>query len=273
MVHCISLVAGERLGRLARAFRPGLGDRLGGESERLPAQHARHGELPVTSPSTAPPASARPTGSWGRSTSTAGAARWPGSTTTSTRAVTSGRAAASEPTLLVPTEPHLGLEEVQVEALTAWAAGYLGPGAVYTDAMDGFLPIFFLLVVLKIPVLGALWLSGGRAKPRRPRAPRTTQAAASTAGAHAPRPVALSTSQRRRREEGAGCPSRAAASASVRPVRRNSSATEAERVPRMAARPSQQPLPLLADLPQVGVEVDLDRMALRADEALVQPAS
>jgi len=26
-----------------------------------------------------------------------------------------------EPTLLVPTEPHLGLEEVQVEALTAWA--------------------------------------------------------------------------------------------------------------------------------------------------------
>ncbi|HXS46409.1 MAG TPA: hypothetical protein VN756_02990 [Solirubrobacterales bacterium] len=28
-----------------------------------------------------------------------------------------------EPTLLVPTEPHLGLEEVQVEALTAWASG------------------------------------------------------------------------------------------------------------------------------------------------------
>jgi class 3 adenylate cyclase len=27
------------------------------------------------------------------------------------------------PTLLVPTEPHLGLEEVQVEALTAWAQG------------------------------------------------------------------------------------------------------------------------------------------------------
>ena len=29
----------------------------------------------------------------------------------------------AEPTLLVPTEPHLGLEQVQVEALTAWAAG------------------------------------------------------------------------------------------------------------------------------------------------------
>jgi hypothetical protein len=28
-----------------------------------------------------------------------------------------------EPTLLVPTEAHLGLEEVQVEALTAWARG------------------------------------------------------------------------------------------------------------------------------------------------------
>ena len=28
-----------------------------------------------------------------------------------------------EPTLLVPTEPQLGLEEVQVEALTAWANG------------------------------------------------------------------------------------------------------------------------------------------------------
>jgi hypothetical protein len=27
------------------------------------------------------------------------------------------------PTLLVPTEPHLGLEEVHVEALTAWAGG------------------------------------------------------------------------------------------------------------------------------------------------------
>jgi hypothetical protein len=29
----------------------------------------------------------------------------------------------SEPTLLVPTEPHLGLEEAQVEALAAWARG------------------------------------------------------------------------------------------------------------------------------------------------------
>lgn len=31
--------------------------------------------------------------------------------------------------------------------------------------MDGFLPIFFLLVVLKIPVLGALWLIWWASKP------------------------------------------------------------------------------------------------------------
>jgi len=34
--------------------------------------------------------------------------------------------------------------------------------------MDGFLPIFFLLVVLKIPVLGALWLIWYAAKPPDP---------------------------------------------------------------------------------------------------------
>ena len=31
--------------------------------------------------------------------------------------------------------------------------------------MEGFLPIFFLLVVLKIPVLGALWLIWWASKP------------------------------------------------------------------------------------------------------------
>jgi len=30
--------------------------------------------------------------------------------------------------------------------------------ASYTDPVEGFWPIFFLLVVLKIPVFGALWL-------------------------------------------------------------------------------------------------------------------
>lgn len=33
------------------------------------------------------------------------------------------RQAAGEPTLLVPTESHIGIEEVQVEALSAWARG------------------------------------------------------------------------------------------------------------------------------------------------------
>ena len=34
-----------------------------------------------------------------------------------------GARARAEPTLLVPTEPHLGLEEAQTEALIAWARG------------------------------------------------------------------------------------------------------------------------------------------------------
>lgn len=36
--------------------------------------------------------------------------------------------------------------------------------------MEGFLPIFFLLVVLKIPVLGALWLIWWAAKAPEPEA-------------------------------------------------------------------------------------------------------
>lgn len=37
--------------------------------------------------------------------------------------------------------------------------------------MEGFLPIFFLLVVLKIPVLGALWLIWWASKAPEPAAP------------------------------------------------------------------------------------------------------
>jgi hypothetical protein len=33
------------------------------------------------------------------------------------------RQGRGEPTLLVPTEPHIGIEEVQVEALSGWARG------------------------------------------------------------------------------------------------------------------------------------------------------
>lgn len=79
-------------------------------------------------------------------------------------------------------------------------------------AMHGFLPIFFLLVVLKIPVFGSLWLvwwasrepepegeaaddsdnGFGRPRPMRPR-PR------------GPHPTPIAPSLRRRREE-AGVP-------------------------------------------------------------------
>ena len=89
-----------------------------------------------------------------------------------------------EPTLLVPTESALGLEEAQTEALIAWAKSLAVESSRLT-AVIGFWPIFFLLVVLKIPVLGSLWLvwwasqrtpepetaeedSGGGPKRRRP---------------------------------------------------------------------------------------------------------
>jgi len=41
----------------------------------------------------------------------------------------------------------------------------LRPIGGYTGSVDGFLPIFFLLVVLKIPVFGALWLVWWASKP------------------------------------------------------------------------------------------------------------
>ena len=59
--------------------------------------------------------------------------------------------ARPEPTLLVLTEPQLGLEEAHVDALTVGGVSRL-------IAVTGFWPIFFLLVVLKIPVLGSIWL-------------------------------------------------------------------------------------------------------------------
>ena len=66
----------------------------------------------------------------------------------------------AEPTLLVPTEPHLGLEEAQTEALDRWARGLAreageGPTAIgelsRLRRVEGFWPIFFLLVVLEDP--------------------------------------------------------------------------------------------------------------------------
>ena len=47
----------------------------------------------------------------------------PGSTTRSTRAATSGRASAPEPTLLVPTLSPRASQDSHVETLIAWAGG------------------------------------------------------------------------------------------------------------------------------------------------------
>ena len=121
MVHCISMAAGERLKRLSEHYE--LVWATGWEekaNDYLP-KSSGYRNCP-SSPSTARPALGPPTGSSAPSTTGGKDAPWPGSTTASTRAVTSGPG-REEPTLLVPTESELGLEEVQVEALTAWARG------------------------------------------------------------------------------------------------------------------------------------------------------
>ena len=75
--------------------------------------------------------------------------------------------------------------------------------------MTGFWPIFFLLVVLKIPVLGAIWLVwwASQATPEPEGAAEDSdggfkrRAAAEAAARPAPRP-----SRRRRRDAAAGLP-------------------------------------------------------------------
>jgi hypothetical protein len=122
MVHCISLVAGERLGRLAEQYdlvwATGWEDKA---NDYLPNILGLP-DLPFLSFDGA---------------ARFGSAHWKLGPLDE---YGEGRALAwvddnfdescyewarerEEPTLLVPTEPHLGLEEVQVEALTAWAAG------------------------------------------------------------------------------------------------------------------------------------------------------
>lgn len=122
MVHCISLVAGERLGRLAEHYdlvwATGWEDKA---NDYLPGILGLP-DLPFLSFDGA---------------ARFGSAHWKLGPLDE---YGNGRALAwiddnfdescyewarerEEPTLLVPTEPHLGLEEVQVEALTAWAAG------------------------------------------------------------------------------------------------------------------------------------------------------
>ena len=78
------------------------------------------------------------TGSWARSTSTAQGRAWPGSTTTSTRAATSGRERRERADPARPNRTHLGLEEAHVEALIAASLGSTDL-AVYTGRGGGVL--------------------------------------------------------------------------------------------------------------------------------------
>jgi hypothetical protein len=122
MVHCISLVAGERLGRLAEHYdlvwATGWEDKA---NEYLPNILGLP-DLPFLSfDGAARFGSAHwklgPLDEYGKGQALA----WiDDNFDESCYAWARER---EEPTLLVPTESHLGLEEVQVEALIAWAAG------------------------------------------------------------------------------------------------------------------------------------------------------
>ena len=209
MVHCISLPAGARLHAAGRALRPGLGERLGGQSQRLPAEHPRPAGAAAPDLRRRRPLRLRPleAGTAGRVRPRAG--RWPGSTTTSTRAVTSGRAGArSRPCWFRPSRTWASRRS-QTEALAAWARGLeAGPSRSTLNAVTGFWPIFFLLVVLKIPVLGAIWLVWWASKPRPSRRDRRglrrrLQAPAAAEAAARPAPRAA---RRRRRGAAAALP-------------------------------------------------------------------
>ena len=118
MVHCISLAAGERLLRLAEHFE--LVWATGWEekaNDYLPLLGLP--ELP-SSPSTAPPASARPTGSSARSTSTRGpGVAWIDDSFDESCYEWARR--GPPPPCWSRPNPHLGIEEAHTEALIAWA--------------------------------------------------------------------------------------------------------------------------------------------------------
>ncbi len=122
MVHCISLVAGDRLRRLAEHFEmvwaSGWEEKA---NDYLPSILGLP-ELPVL---TFDGAARFGTAHWKlgplEEYGTGRSVAWiDDSFDESCYEWARGRA---EPTLLVPTEPQLGLEELQVEALTAWAGG------------------------------------------------------------------------------------------------------------------------------------------------------
>ena len=149
-----------------------------------------------------------------------------------------------EPTLLVPTEPDLGLEEAETEALVAWAAASSRRTRRQPSRLSpvtGFWPIFFLLVVLKIPVLGSIWLVwwASQATPE-PEGATEDATAASSAGR----------GRSCRAGRGAG-PTAAAPRCRCRRARRA--------VGPASSSPLRSQLSLAPDLAQVRMEVDLDR--------------
>ena len=148
--HCISLAAGERLNRLAESFElvwaTGWQDRA---NDRLP-QVIGVGPLPViefdlppgnragvAAGDTAAISGSAAVGSLAGHWKLAALDRFAGerpiawiddSLDQNCFEWSGRREASGRPTLLVPTEPEIGLEEAQVGALEAWAAELADPG-------------------------------------------------------------------------------------------------------------------------------------------------
>jgi hypothetical protein len=130
MVHCISIAAGQRLGRLSELYdlvwATGWEDRA---NDLLP-QLLGLPQLPyLTFDGAARFGSAHwklaPLDEYGRGRPMA----WiDDSFDESCYEWARQRQALGDPTLLVPTESHLGLEEVHAEALAAWARGFPSGG-------------------------------------------------------------------------------------------------------------------------------------------------
>src|SRR5262249_41748294 len=139
-----------------RALRPGLGERLGGESQRLPAERDRHARPPLPDLRRRRPLRLRPL----EAGAAAALQRRPGPGLDRRQPRREllrlgPRAAGADPAGPDRTGrrprggPDRGADRMVPQ-----------PRARRLDwtAMSGFWTIFFLLVVLKIPVFGSLWL-------------------------------------------------------------------------------------------------------------------
>ncbi len=128
MAHCISDAAGPQLLRLAEVYE--LVWATGWETranDHLPLILGLEASCPC-SPSTAGRGSAPPTGSSRRSTSTPATAPLAWMDDSLDESCYDWAAEREAPTLLCPTESHIGLTEAHTEALLAWARdGYTAP--------------------------------------------------------------------------------------------------------------------------------------------------